>query len=141
VIPSSPVLINLHGSGFVIPFHGSDDLFCRTISHGAGCTILDVRYSLAPEHPFPAALHDVEDVVNWVLGQKDEYDPKVLSISGFSASGNLAFVAASHLFPKDTFRSCIAFYPVTDLATDPALKKVPDMPGRTLPALVGRLCN
>lgn len=65
----SPVLVNLHGSGFILPAHGSDDLFCREISRETAYTVLDVQYRLAPENPFPAALNDAEDVINWVLGQ------------------------------------------------------------------------
>lgn len=137
----SPVLINLHGSGFIIPLHGSDDTFCRHVSQQAGYTVLDVQYRLAPENPFPAALNDVEDVVKWVLEQPDEFDHSRLAISGFSAGGNLALVAASIVFPGDLFRSVIAFYPPTDLATDPGLKKAPDASGKPIWAFVARVFN
>lgn len=137
----SPVLINFHGSGFLLPFHGGDDEFCRQVSRETKYTVVDVRYRLAPEHPFPAALNDVEDAIKYVLLRPDEFDLTHVSLSGFSAGGNLALAAASNLFPRDTFRSLLAFYPVTDLSSDPALKSAPVAGGRVIPVTVARLFN
>ncbi|KAJ5372681.1 Alpha/beta hydrolase fold-3 [Penicillium concentricum] len=134
-----PVLINFHGSGFVIPLHGGDDEFCRRISHETKHTVLDVRYRLAPEHPFPAALNDVEDAIKYVFTCPAEFDLTRVSISGFSAGGNLALVAASSLFPRDTFRSLISIYPVTDLTPDPASKIAPARGDFVIPLPVMRL--
>ncbi|TQB73033.1 hypothetical protein MPDQ_006283 [Monascus purpureus] len=142
-----PVLVNFHGSGFVIPMHGSDDEFARRVAQDAEYTVLDVSYRLAPEYPFPAAINDVEDVVNWVLSicgtdaNSDsnhglEFDRSRISISGFSAGANLALVASSQIFPKTTFRHVIAFYPPIDLAKDPYSKVAPDPNGRPIPAPV-----
>lgn len=125
----SPVLINFHGSGFLLPLHGSDDEFCRRVSRETEYTVLDVQYRLAPEYPFPAALNDVEDAVKWVLQQPDKFDLTRVAISGFSAGGNLAIVAASVLYPRETFRSVLAFYPPLDLYTDPGAKRPPDPQG------------
>ncbi|KAJ5816326.1 Alpha/beta hydrolase fold-3 [Penicillium robsamsonii] len=135
----SPVLINFHGSGFVIPLHGGDDEFCRRVSHETKHTVLDVRYRLAPEHPFPAALNDVEDAIKYVFTCPDKFDLTRVSISGFSAGGNLALVAASSLFPRDTFRSLISIYPVTDLSPDPASKIAPARGDFVIPLPVMRL--
>ena len=127
----TPVLINFHGSGFILPRHGEDDEFCRTIANKTGHTVLDCPYRLAPAHPYPAAIEDTEDVVNWVLSQPSIYDLSKLSISGFSAGGNLALVAAGVSFPKDTFKAVLTFYPATDWdasaeemssAPDPSMK-------------------
>lgn len=101
--------------------------------------MLDVQYRLAPENPFPAALNDVEDAVNWVLQQPDKFDLTRVAISGFSAGGNLAIVASSVLFPRGTFQSVLAFYPPLDLYTDPAAKSPPDPAGMPIPALLSRL--
>lgn len=126
----SPVLLNFHGSGFVLRLHGSDDLFCRRIAQQTNYTVLDVQYRLAPEHPFPAAPNDVEDAVKYVLSQPSTYDATHVCMSGFSAGGNLALgVAGSPAFPKDTFRSVHAIYPVTDLSMDPYSKIAPDPSG------------
>lgn len=137
----SPVLLNIHGSGFLLPFHGSDDEFCRRVSRETTYTVLDVSYRLAPENPFPAALNDVEDAINYALGRPDEFDLAHLSISGFSAGGNLALAASATLFPAGTFRSLIAFYPALDLSLDAASKVAPDPRGRVIPIPVARLFN
>lgn len=136
---ASPVLINFHGSGFVLPLHGSDDEFCRLIRDKTKHTVLDVSYRLAPENPFPAAINDVEDAIKYALGRPEEFDISRLSLSGFSAGGNLALAAAAVLFPPTTFRSVIAFYPPTDLSVDPSTKLPPDPNGTIIPARVARL--
>jgi acetyl esterase/lipase len=134
-----PVLVNLHGSGFILPAHGSDHDFCARLARETDYTILDVRYRLAPEHPFPSALHDVEDVVQWVLQQKQRFDSDRFAISGFSAGGNLALVTAGVVFPPETFRSVVAFYPSTDKSIDPRNRKMPDTAGRASPPILSRL--
>ncbi|KAJ5864631.1 uncharacterized protein N7529_006547 [Penicillium soppii] len=137
----SPVLINFHGSGFLLPLHGGDDEFCRRVSRDSKYTVLDVPYRLAPEHPFPAALNDIEDAIKYVLSRPDEFDQTHVSLSGFSAGGNLALAASSSLFPRNTFRSLLVFYPVTDLSSDPGLKHAPVAGGRVIPLFVGRMFN
>lgn len=134
-----PVLINMHGSGFMIPAHGSDDAFCKYISQETNYSVLDVQYRLAPEYPFPAALDDVQDVGRWVLEHPDEFDPSRVAISGFSAGGNLALVASSTVFPPDTFRSVLAFYPSVAAFVDPYTLVPPETGGRPIPAFVLRL--
>lgn len=134
----SPVLINFHGSGFVLPMHGSDHKFCRLVSRETDYTVLDVQYRLAPENSFPAANNDVEDVVQWVLKQPQQYDLDKVAISGFSAGGNFALVAATTTFPKGTFRSLITMYPPTNLAVDPGEKAAPDTSGKPLPTALCR---
>ncbi|PYI14859.1 alpha/beta-hydrolase [Aspergillus violaceofuscus CBS 115571] len=129
----TPVLVNFHGSGFIFPRHGADDPFCRQMSRETDRTVLDVQYRLAPEHPFPAALNDAEDVVRWVLSQPDRFDLSRVSLSGFSAGGNFALAASATLFPPETFHSVIAVYPVVDIHTDPGRKVPPDTSGKAIP--------
>ncbi|KAJ5124152.1 Alpha/beta hydrolase fold-3 [Penicillium bovifimosum] len=137
----SPVLMNFHGSGFVLPLHGDDDEFCRRVSRETKYTVLDVPYRLAPEHPFPAALNDVEDAIKYVLASPEEFDLTHVSLSGFSAGGNLALAAASNLFPRDTFRSLLAIYPVTDLSRESASKIAPARADFHIPVPIMRFFN
>lgn len=137
----SPILINFHGSGFLFPLHGSDGPFCHQVSRQIPYTVLDVRYRLAPEHPFPAALHDVEDTVHWVLQQPTKFDRSRVAISGFSAGGNLALAAASSSFPRDTFCSILTFYPPLDLYMEPGAKVSPDPTGKPISPALARMFN
>lgn len=149
----SPVLVNFHGSGFVIPMHGSDEEFCRLISRQTAYTVVDVQYRLAPEHPFPAAYHDAEDAVRWVFQQRQQFDPTRVAVSGFSAGGNLALGVSSmspvawggddevekeKVSQTNRIHATVAFYPVVDLASSPAGKVAPDPTGRPLPTWLMR---
>ncbi|RSL41088.1 hypothetical protein CEP53_012970 [Fusarium sp. AF-6] len=121
-------LINWHGSGFILPSLGMDHEFCDRMAHEAGVVVLDIDYRKAPDHPYPAAVEDVEDIFKWVEDQPERFDPSRIAVSGFSAGGNLALVAASELrgqFKRINIRAVYAFYPLVDLDRDPELKKVP----------------
>jgi acetyl esterase/lipase len=133
-----PTLINFHGSGMIFPAFSSDDAFCNHISQESNHAVIDVKYRLSPENPFPAAINDAEDTIRWVLSQPEIYDPARLSISGFSAGGNLAIVTAAVLMPKHTFHSVLTFYPGVDLASDPAGKIAPDPTGKLIPPCIAR---
>jgi acetyl esterase/lipase len=137
----SPVILNFHGSGFVLPLHGGDDVYCRYISSVTPYTVLDIQYRLSPENPFPAPLHDVEDVVKYVQSpdRSDLYDSRYLSISGFSAGANLSLASSSMILPRNTFQSVLAFYPPADLATPPETKSAPDPTGKTIPPFLARV--
>ncbi|KAJ5612737.1 Alpha/Beta hydrolase protein [Penicillium lagena] len=122
----APVLVNFHGSGFVNPLHGSDDEFCKFIVEKTGFVVLDCAYRLAPENKFPAAVHDAEDAVRWVLSRPEKFDASRLSISGFSAGGILSLVLSSVVFPQGTFKNVLATYPPTDMVQSSADKIAPD---------------
>lgn len=125
----APVLINLYGSALAIPLHGTDDDFCRFIANTTDHVVLDVNYCLAPEYPFPKALNDIEDTLQYVLDRPNEYLTSQISVSGFSSGGTLA-LAASATLPPGTFKSLIAFYPATNLLQDPSLRKAPVSGGK-----------
>ncbi|KAL3471146.1 Alpha/Beta hydrolase protein [Aspergillus californicus] len=112
--PATPVLINACGTGFIIPGHGLDDSYCRLIADKAGHTVIDVKYRLAPEHPYPTALEDLVAVVRYILSHPEKYDKNHISIGGFSAGGNIAASVAVNFFPVRTFEALILFYPVLD---------------------------
>ena len=50
-----PLLVYLHGGGFVVGDLDSYDSACRLLCRHAGVHVLSIDYRLAPEHPFPAA--------------------------------------------------------------------------------------
>lgn len=90
-----PVFVNLHGGGFILGSAEMDNHWCPVIADRAQCIVVNVEYQLAPEHPFPAALHECYDVLKWLYEHPDELqiDPKSIAIGGHSAGGNLATAA------------------------------------------------
>jgi acetyl esterase len=88
---ATPVVIYLHGGGFVVGgLHSHDDV-CAEIRHRSGLTVVAVDYRLSPEHPHPAAFDDACAVIRECGGQ----GPVVLV--GDSAGANLAAAAAHAL--------------------------------------------
>ena len=120
----TPVLLNFCGSGFVLRTFGNDDEYCRYVADNTSHTVVDVQYRLAPEHPFPAAFHDAEDVVAWVRSQSEKFDAANVSLSGFSAGANIALAVSSSspLFAgnkeQNVFHTVMSFYGPTDMALE-----------------------
>lgn len=95
---SLPVLLYLHGGGFVVGGLETHDSMCRQLALRAGVAVVALDYRLAPEHPFPAAVED-----SWAALQALAADapalglqPGALAVGGDSAGGTLAAVAALH---------------------------------------------
>ncbi len=113
-----PVLLYLHGGGWVIGDIESSDGLCRTLTNAAGCIVVSVEYRLAPEHPFPAAADDAYHATLWTATNASSFggDPSRIAVCGDSAGGNLAAVVAQ--IARDRGKPAICFqlliYPVTD---------------------------
>ena len=92
----SPVHVNFHGGGYVLPLTELDDPLCRYLAAEAGVTVVNVDYVVAPQHPFPAAPHQAYEVVRWVAehGAEQGWDGDRLTIGGQSAGGALAAAVA-----------------------------------------------
>src|SRR5262245_41978789 len=60
-----PVVLYLHGGGYVKGGIEESDTFCRNLAHASRHLVISVGYRLAPEHPFPAALDDAVDATVW----------------------------------------------------------------------------
>ncbi|CAE6406971.1 unnamed protein product [Rhizoctonia solani] len=120
-----PVHLNFHGSGFFISMFGTDGDFCQLVSRRTGAIVLDCDYAKGPEYPFPAAPNDVQDIISYVIANKDEYfDTSRITIGGFSAGGTLALTAGVSQ-PKDTLKGIVLFYPCVDLSLDNAIRAPP----------------
>lgn len=125
---ATPILVNWHGSGFIMPYLDSDCYFCARVAKEAGIYVLDADYRKAPENRFPAAVEDVEDVMKWIAAQPERFDTERVAVSGFSAGANLALVAGSVLRKsvEVAIQTVISIYPITDLSIAPEAKTVPN---------------
>jgi acetyl esterase len=83
--PKPPLLLYLHGGGFVVGSLDSHDDVCAEICEGADVAVAAVHYRLAPEHPFPAAFDDCWAVLTHLAKKFDK-----IAVAGDSAGGNLA---------------------------------------------------
>lgn len=137
----APVLVNWHGSGWILHQHGEDDEYCKRIAEETAYTVLDMSYRLAPENPYPAAPKDAEDAIRWVLSERERFDRHSIALSGFSAGGNLALGVASHRCKSTAFKHLIAFYPPCDLSLDPHSKIAPDTSGQPIPGWIAQVFN
>jgi len=91
------IVLYMHGGGWVLgDIDGFDD-FCRRFSAASGLMVASLEYRLAPEHPFPAALDDSVEALNWVVANAESLgaDPARIVVMGSSAGGNLAAVLAA----------------------------------------------
>lgn len=85
----APVMIYLHGGGFVLGSLESHDDVCAELCAAAGIGVIAVDYRLAPEHPFPAAFDDCWTVLTAAAARW----PRLI-VGGDSAGGNLAAALA-----------------------------------------------
>jgi acetyl esterase len=95
--PGLPLLLYLHGGGFVIGSLETHDSLCRQLAVRSGGAVLSLDYRLAPEHRFPAAHEDTVAALRWLYAQGASalgLDASRLAIGGDSAGGTLAAAAA-----------------------------------------------
>ncbi|OKJ09261.1 alpha/beta hydrolase [Kitasatospora sp. CB01950] len=117
-----PVLLYLFGGGWTLGSPDTGDAICRRLTNAVGCLTVSVGYRLAPEHPFPAAVHDVIAAAEWIAAHAAELggDAARLAVAGDSAGGNLA--AALTLAARErggpAIRHQLLVYPNTDHAAD-----------------------
>ena len=113
-----PVLLWIHGGGYMIGNVEQDDTLARMMALAAGCAVVSVDYRLAPENPFPAPLDDCYTALKWIADNAHEqrFDRARIAVGGASAGGGLA--AGLALLARDRKEIPIAFqlliYPMID---------------------------
>jgi len=87
-----PMILYIHGGGWVIADLDTYDSSPRALANGAGAIVVSIHYRQAPEHKFPAAHEDSYGAYQWVLknGHRWGGNTKNVAVVGESAGGNMA---------------------------------------------------
>lgn len=115
-----PVVLFIHGGGFVIGDIGVYHSLCTEIAHHLDLPVISVEYRLAPEHPFPAAPDDCEAAARWIATSPQELGRVVtgLVITGDSAGGNLTIVTTNALANDPAAVPVLVQAPIYPVADD-----------------------
>jgi acetyl esterase/lipase len=113
-----PVIVHIHGGGFVMGAPEMKDVENRLFASELRCAIYSVDHRLAPEAPHPAPLEDIYSVFAWLHANAGQLglDPARIGIKGESGGGG--FAAAAALYARDRQGPKFAFqhliYPMID---------------------------
>lgn len=90
---SLPVLLWIHGGGFISGDSKSNDTVCENFSLKCNCIVVSVDYRLTPQHPYPAGFDDCYTVLEWLANSgaaRLKIDTDNIAVGGSSVGGCLA---------------------------------------------------
>lgn len=113
-----PVILYLHGGGWVLGSSATHDRLVRELTVGAGAAVAFVEYARSPEARYPIAIEQAYAAARWMMvhGPACGLDVSRMVVAGDSAGGNMA--AALVIMAKQRgdvlFIHQSLYYPVTD---------------------------
>ncbi|GGQ46698.1 acetyl esterase/lipase [Actinomadura coerulea] len=119
-----PVVLYVHGGGWVLGNAGTHDRLVRELATGAGVAVAFVEYDRSPEARYPVAIEQAYAAAQWITGDgaAEGLDASRMAVAGDSVGGNMA--AALAILAKRRrdvhFVHQSLYYPVTDAAQDTA---------------------
>ncbi|MEU3910168.1 alpha/beta hydrolase [Streptomyces sp. NPDC029721] len=117
-----PVILYVHGAGWVFGDARTHDRLVRELAVGAGAAVVFPDYDRSPEARYPVAIEQNYAVARWITtdGAAHGLDPARIAVAGDSVGGNMS--AALTLMAKERgdvrLRAQVLFYPVTDASFD-----------------------
>jgi len=119
-----PVILYMHGGGWVLGSAGTHDRLVRELAVGANAALAFVEYPNSPDAHYPVAIEQGYATAQWIVreGASKGLDASRMAVVGDSVGGNMT--AALTLMAKDRgdvrFVHAGMYYPVTDAAMDTA---------------------
>ncbi|MEN3281048.1 MAG: acetyl esterase [Solirubrobacteraceae bacterium] len=119
-----PVILYVHGAGWVFGDAVTHDRLIRELACGTGAAVVFPEYSRSPEVRYPVAIEECYEALLWVAerGADAGLDKSRIAVAGDSVGGNMS--AALTLMAKQRSGPALAaqllYYPVTDAAFDTA---------------------
>lgn len=117
-----PVVIYIHGAGWVFGGAHTHDRLVRDLAVGTGAAVVFPEYDRSPEVRYPHAIEQVWATARWIVaeGASKGLDASRVAVAGDSVGGNMS--AALTLLAKERggvdLAAQVLFYPVTDAAFD-----------------------
>ncbi|MGW6208448.1 alpha/beta hydrolase [Streptomyces sp. NPDC055089] len=117
-----PVILYIHGAGWVFGNAHTHDRLVQELAVGANAAVVFPEYQLSPEARYPVAIEQNYAVAQWVVqqGASKDLDGSRLAVAGDSVGGNMS--AALTLMAKERgdvpLVQQVLFYPVTDANFD-----------------------
>ncbi|KAH8660279.1 alpha/beta hydrolase fold-domain-containing protein [Xylariales sp. PMI_506] len=111
-----PILLDIHGGGFIMgkPFH--DDEPNLNLSSSLNCLIISLNYSKAPAVQFPTPINELIDTVLDILADDSlDFDRSRVALGGYSAGANYSLSVAQSPKLQGKIHGIIAWYPCTDV--------------------------
>jgi acetyl esterase len=117
-----PVILYIHGAGWVLGSPHTHDLLVRNLAVGAHAAVVFPDYRRAPEAQYPAQIEEAYTTATWIVehGTEHDLDPSHLAIAGDSVGGNMAIAVTLMTKQRSgpAFAAQLLYYPVTDAAMD-----------------------
>ncbi len=119
-----PVILYIHGGGWVLGDKETHDRLVRELANGAQAAVVFVDYPRSPEAKYPIALEQAYSTLLWLAenGPQINIDPTRIAVVGDSVGGNMAaaltLLVKERQGPKLVYQ--VLFYPVTDASLDTA---------------------
>jgi len=114
----TPVLLWMHGGGYVIGRPEQDDASCVQYVRDLGITVVSVDYRCGPKHPFPAGLDDCHAALTWIASHAQELniDANRIAVGGNSAGSGLAAALAQLAHDRQEIKLAfqLLIYPMLD---------------------------
>ncbi|MEU6782915.1 alpha/beta hydrolase [Nonomuraea angiospora] len=117
-----PVILYIHGAGWVFGNAHTHDRLVRELTVRAQAATVFVNYSLSPEAKYPTAIEEIYAALQWISehGAEHDLDPARIAVAGDSVGGNMT--AATTILAKrrngPKLAAQLLFYPVTDAGFD-----------------------
>jgi acetyl esterase len=117
-----PVILYIHGGGWVLGNAGTHDRLVRELAVGADAALAFVEYPNSPEARYPVAIEQGYATAQWIVrdGASKGLDASRIAVAGDSVGGDMT--AALTLMAKErgdvNFIHAQMYYPVTDANMD-----------------------